>query len=553
MCNPRSTKRGREFGRAWRKRGSSFLLREHGLRGFHRTVVSEWSLANVLKFCQLPHIPEPPGPRSFALKFQSQHQPALVAHYTLTVPEQSATLASDPDGRYPLFVYMHTSGSADIVKGDLQGRMADFLAQEDPIAMLAEAARPPSYGLVSEASYGSYCLAPHCPSTYQSVREDAGKEHRKRRLFWFKACDRHAYESWDFSAAFRVREVEALVLELIAHVIETLPIDASRIYYVGTSGGGYGALRLAELAPQLPAAVVPMAGYYPAGTAIDDHDVSKLGERLQDVPLVWMLHCQRDTVCRLDSPHVEQLVGELSKRGKFVEWVEESVAKGKGGNFHSSACFIKKHADRFFTTVMTTRRPGLTADSAVLILRDNIKELMPPVPQVGWLPLPRPIGSGTWPAPATWLPLPPHTVPGAKLAPATSRSGLPVGLAPRAADPVARPRAQPLAGTSWLEMPAASWNASPVGLPPCGVDHPEARWNRALEPSRVGQPASRWHTVAGPLAADQGLQRAQSVPATSPASVDTAPAALADCTAMVPAHLPAQPSDEDADGLYVEV
>lgn len=366
-----------------------WLLTQRAVKNLRRTVMVEWSLADVWKFCQLPATAEPPSPRSFALKFESQHQRTLTAQYVLTVPENHAIVMPDADAnvRYPLFVYMHTAGSADIVKGDVQARMVEFLAQEDPVAMLAETTWAHGYGAQDPAAVVSKCfgLAPCCPTFYGSIREDAPKEHKKRKLFWFKACDRSAYEAWDFSGAIRVKEVEALVLELIAHVIETLPIDASRIYYVGSSGGGYGVLRLAELVPQLPAAVVPMAGYYPVGSSIEDHDVSTLADRLKDVPLLWALHCERDAVCRVTSPHVQTLFTLLSDFGKEVEWIEPSIAKGKNNNFHSAACYVTKYPEHFFRKVLAAQREGQSTDTALLLLRDRVKELVSQVrPATVW-------------------------------------------------------------------------------------------------------------------------------------------------------------------------
>merc|ERR1712217_59223 len=100
--------------------------------------------------------------------------------------------------------------------------------------------------------------------------------------------------------------MELTVASLLSLVCEELPVDCSRIYFLGSSSGGYGVLRLAELLPALPAAVVPMAGYYPE-IPREDHKAAVLVQRLEAIPCVWPLHCCWDTLCHPELPQVKRV------------------------------------------------------------------------------------------------------------------------------------------------------------------------------------------------------------------------------------------------------
>ena len=82
---------------------------------------------------------------------------------------------------------------------------------------------------------------------------------------------------------------------LLTTVCRDLPLDPQRIYFVGSSCGGYAILRLAELLPDLPAFVVPIAGYYPNIPAVD-HNIHTKAKRIKDVPIRPM-HFKKDLRC----------------------------------------------------------------------------------------------------------------------------------------------------------------------------------------------------------------------------------------------------------------
>merc|ERR1719245_2539861 len=112
---------------------------------------------------------------------------------------------------------------------------------------------------------------------------------------------------------------------LLQRVCRELPVDGSRIYFVGASAGAYGAFRLTELLPELPAALVPMSAYYPEMPR-EDHRVDHLVERIKEVPLIKPYHCKEDTICRTDRPIVGGLYSKLRIETLVqVEWVAAFV------------------------------------------------------------------------------------------------------------------------------------------------------------------------------------------------------------------------------------
>jgi len=197
-------------------------------------------------------------------------------------------------------------------------------------------------------------------SSFRRIR-DCDWQKAKRAL-WFKTMTEDAYDAWDFSKATRCIRAEQLVLGLIASALEQLPVDPSRVYIMGSSLGGYGALRLAELAPALPAAVVPMAGYYPDVPG-QDHDAARLAERLRGVPRVWPLHCEYDKTCRRDAPEVARLYKCLRETlGVKVDPVPYSLARGTRSDYHWAQRAVTDDPEAFFGELLRiSRSPGASA------------------------------------------------------------------------------------------------------------------------------------------------------------------------------------------------
>lgn len=72
---------------------------------------------------------------------------------------------------------------------------------------------------------------------------------------------------------------------LVDHLLETLPIDKSRVYLTGLSMGGQGTWLLAMHRPEVFAAIAPICAFGKPGHA----------ETLKDIP-IWMFHGGKDDV-----------------------------------------------------------------------------------------------------------------------------------------------------------------------------------------------------------------------------------------------------------------
>merc|ERR1711879_445695 len=108
--------------------------------------------------------------------------------------------------------------------------------------------------------------------------------------------------------------------------------------------------------PRLPAALVSLAGYYPEIPG-EDHDVATLVERIEGVPLIWPLHCDKDKLCRMEHPHVAKLYEYLSlHRGVEVDLVPANIAQGSQKNYHSSHNFMLTNPEKFFGRLLQATR-----------------------------------------------------------------------------------------------------------------------------------------------------------------------------------------------------
>jgi pimeloyl-ACP methyl ester carboxylesterase len=285
---------------------------------------------------------------------------------------------------YPLVVYLHGGASADICKGDVLQRQLEFMVRSSPFATLVDCRQGPE-GLMGSCIH----LAPCCPPNVAALGRYQTKADGKRKVYWFKTCEGSSYYSWQFSGAQRCHEVELLVAELLDSICGELPVDKGRIYLVGQSAGGYGVLRLAELLPQLAAAVVPMSGYYPSIPG-HDHEHDSLLDRLRDGPTILPMHCQQDRVCSPQMPAVHDLYeGMRQHLGIEVQW-RSSV----GPDFHTLDHEISSDPDRFLRRLLDFERPEQRArrDSLMTpLLHSWQRKLATPLAHVGPLnPLPPP-------------------------------------------------------------------------------------------------------------------------------------------------------------------
>jgi predicted esterase len=107
--------------------------------------------------------------------------------------------------------------------------------------------------------------------------------------------------------------LEKRLASLVAHLQSEFPIDPDRIYVTGLSMGGAGAWHFALAYPDLPAAVVPIAGYYIFGSYHIPKNICDLAQ----TPL-WVFHGGQDEVVGLD---LEQaLVDAVTECGGDVKF-----------------------------------------------------------------------------------------------------------------------------------------------------------------------------------------------------------------------------------------
>jgi predicted peptidase len=92
-------------------------------------------------------------------------------------------------------------------------------------------------------------------------------------------------------ADFYVRNDLLPVFDLIAEIKQELPIDDSRIYVIGSSGGGVGTWNALLARPQLFAAAIPVCGRFPA----QDEEIAKLVR----IP-IWCFHGDADPLIDVD-------------------------------------------------------------------------------------------------------------------------------------------------------------------------------------------------------------------------------------------------------------
>ncbi|MCG8448476.1 MAG: prolyl oligopeptidase family serine peptidase [Pirellulales bacterium] len=154
--------------------------------------------------------------------FQATITKQVGLHYRTVTPENY-----DPQKKYPLLIFLHGRGE--------QGDDLDKVQIHGPFKKVAELGLP------------MILVAPQSP-------EDQ----------WWEADSLSA---------------------LVNHLLETLPVDTSRIYLTGLSMGGYGTWKLAAHRPEVFAAIAPICGYAPASQA----------KVLRDTP-VWIFHGAKDKV-----------------------------------------------------------------------------------------------------------------------------------------------------------------------------------------------------------------------------------------------------------------
>jgi len=100
------------------------------------------------------------------------------------------------------------------------------------------------------------------------------------------------------------------IVGLLDHTIETLRIDASRVYLTGLSMGGFGTWSVGLRYPERFAAIVPVCGGGdPIRVMLVD---SAKSQAIRTLP-VWAFHGAKDPVVRVSES--ERMVGVLREFG----------------------------------------------------------------------------------------------------------------------------------------------------------------------------------------------------------------------------------------------
>jgi predicted peptidase len=101
------------------------------------------------------------------------------------------------------------------------------------------------------------------------------------------------------------------VFELVIQLNREFPIDASRVYVLGSSGGGVGTWNALLAHPELFAAAVPVCGRFPATP-------DEL-EKLKVIP-IWCFHGDADPL--VDVEHSQRAFAQLSEAGGNMKYTE---------------------------------------------------------------------------------------------------------------------------------------------------------------------------------------------------------------------------------------
>jgi len=169
--------------------------------------------------------------------------------YLLFLPDE---YGKDPERKWPLILFLHGAGE--------RGDDLDLLKRHG-IPKITE----------ERSDFPFIAVSPQCP-----------------RHSWWTA------------------EIESLNA-LLDHIVESYPVDTSRVYLTGLSMGGFGTWHLAASYPERFAAIAPICG---GGDP-------EWAPRLKDIP-VWVFHGAKDEIVPLSES--ERMVEALKACGGDVRF-----------------------------------------------------------------------------------------------------------------------------------------------------------------------------------------------------------------------------------------
>ncbi|MBN9122461.1 MAG: prolyl oligopeptidase family serine peptidase [Planctomycetes bacterium] len=177
--------------------------------------------------------------------------------------------------KYPLVVILHGAGERGT---DNKKQLVWFWNDKKPSLLT----RP------EVAKEKAFVIVPQCPEGKRFVE-----------VPWEKG----SYKSPEISEPLK------LTLSLIDSFIKDNPVDADRVYVIGMSMGGYGAIDAVQRRPELFAACVPICGASDPSKAKD----------IAHVP-VWAFHGDADTAVPVSGSR--EFIAALKKAGADPKYTE---------------------------------------------------------------------------------------------------------------------------------------------------------------------------------------------------------------------------------------
>ncbi|TDW99259.1 carboxylesterase family protein [Dinghuibacter silviterrae] len=169
--------------------------------------------------------------------------------------------------KYPLVIFLHGSGErGSDNEAQLQWGVMNFATDQNMLA------------------HPAIVVAPQCPA----------------RQSWANVSQDKA--SGTLTLNPEPAKPMALVIKLIAQLVQTLPVDTDRIYITGLSMGGYGTYDAIERYPHLFAAAVPVCG---------GGDVTRAAS-IAHIPM-WIFHGAEDPA--VNPLYSLQMLDALTKAG----------------------------------------------------------------------------------------------------------------------------------------------------------------------------------------------------------------------------------------------
>jgi predicted peptidase len=162
-------------------------------------------------------------------------------------------------------------------------------------------------------------------------------------------------------ADFYVRNDLLPVFGLIAEIKQEFSIDDSRIYALGSSGGGVGTWNILLARPDMFAAAIPVCGRFPAQA----DDVAKLAQ----VP-IWCFHGDADPL--VDVEFSRRAFAELTENGGLMKYTE--LRGGKHNAWIQAFTYQGDDEPKGYVTRSSSDRCDLNSDIWEWLFRQHQAE-----------------------------------------------------------------------------------------------------------------------------------------------------------------------------------